>query len=74
MPFPKDRFDPETLELMQRAFNSAWEVVDCALARAVHPEGVKTMMALRIMAAVRDGETNTERLKELAVGAVGGLY
>jgi hypothetical protein len=74
MPFPKDSFDPETLELMQRAFNSAWEEVDCALAGAAHPEGLKTMMALRIMASARDGETNTERLKELALSAVGGLY
>jgi hypothetical protein len=74
MPFPKDRFDPETLELMKRAFNSAWQEVDRALAGAAHPVGLKTMMALRIMAAVRDGETNTVRLKELALSAVGGLY
>jgi hypothetical protein len=37
MPFPKDRFDPDTLELMQTAFNSALEEVDCALAGAAQP-------------------------------------
>ena len=74
MPFPKDGFDPETLELMQRAFNSAWKEVEHALAGAIHPEGLKTMMALRIMTAVRDGETDTERLKELALRAFGRLY
>ena len=62
MPFPKDGFDPETLELMQRAFNSAWKEVEHALAGAIHPEGLKTMMALRIMAVVRDGEKGIHRL------------
>ena len=32
------------------------------------------LVALRIMTAVRDGETDTERLKELALRAFGRIY
>ena len=69
MSFPKDSFDSKTLGLMERAFAAAWEeVVGSGIYQL---DGLKTMMTLRIMTAVRDGETDPERLKELALSAVG---
>ena len=72
-PFGKDGFDPETLAIMTKAFDAAWEEVGFSLAmRDVDPTAVRTMMSVRIMAAVRNGERDPERLKELALQAVAG--
>ena len=44
----------------------AWDEVELVLASStVDPMGLRTLMAVRIMAAVRDGERDPERLKEL---------
>jgi len=68
MEFPKDLYDPKTLDLMQWAFDTAWEEVEYALAGGkIDPTGLRTIMSVRIMAAVRDGERDPERLKELAI-------
>lgn len=75
MPFPTDCFDAETLGLMTRAFDAAWEEVEYALAsNAFDPDGLRRLMALRIMAAVRDGERDPECLKELALDAIAQAY
>jgi hypothetical protein len=74
MPFPRDCFDADTLDLMSRAFDAAWEEVGLALAnKDAKPTALRTLMALRIMTAGRDGERDPERLKELALEAVGRL-
>ena len=71
MPFPRDCYDPETLCLMTKAFDAAWEEVGFALVNEdVTPAALRKIMAVRIMAAVRDGERDPERLKELAIEAV----
>ena len=71
MPFPRDCYDPETLGLMTKAFDAAWEEVGFALVNEdVTPTALRQIMALRIMAAVRDGERDPERLKELALETV----
>ena len=70
MPFPKNCHDPETLGLMTKAFDAAWEEAEYALASSINPTGLRRLMALRIMAAVRDGEHDPERLKELALAAI----
>jgi len=36
MPFPTDHYDPETLALMRKAFDAAWQEVGFAL-RALAP-------------------------------------
>ena len=75
MAFPKDCYDPETLGLMTKAFDAAWEKVVFALVNEdVTPTALRTLMALRIMAAVRDGERDAERLKELALDAIAKSY
>ena len=71
MPFPDDCYDPETLGLMTKAFDAAWDEVGFALAsKDDNPTALRTLMAVRIMAAVRDGEHNPERLKDLALEAI----
>ena len=71
MPFPRDCYDPETLGLMTKAFDAAWEEVGFALVNEdVTSTALRQIMALRIMAAVRDGERDPERLKELALETV----
>jgi hypothetical protein len=75
MPFPKDCYDPETLGLMTQAFNAAWQDAEYALAsNTFDPTGLRRLMALRIMTAVRDGEHDPERLKELALDAIAKVY
>jgi len=75
MPFPTEGFDAETLALMQKAFDAAWEEVGFALAmRDVEPTAIRTLMSVRIMAAVRDGERDPDELKELALEAVAKAY
>jgi hypothetical protein len=75
MMFPPDCFDAETLNLMSRAFDAAWDEVGFALAnKDVNPTALRALMAVRIMAEVRDGERDPESLKELAVRAVAKVY
>ena len=75
MPFPRDCFDPETLGLMTKAFDAAWEEVGFALVNEdVTPTALRQKMAVRIMVAVRDGERDPERLKELALDAIAQAY
>ena len=75
MPFPKDCYDPETLGLMTQAFGAAWEEAEYALAsNTFDPTGLRRLMALKIMAAVRDGERDPERLKKLALEVVAKSY
>ena len=71
MAFPKEHYTPETLDLMTWALDTAWEEVEYALASdTANNTELRTLMAVRIMAAVRDGERVPERLKELALEAI----
>ena len=75
MPFPKDCYGPETLGLMTQAFDAAWEEAEYALAsNTFDSTGLRRLMALKIMAAVRDGERDPGRLKELALDAIAHAY
>ncbi len=67
--------DPETLNLMSMAFDAAWNEVGFALAvRDAKPTAIRTLMSVRIMTAVRDGERDPDRLKELALEAIAKVY
>ena len=75
MVFPRECYDAETLDLMTRALDAAWDEVELALAsNTFDATGLRTVMAVRIMAAVRDGEHDPERLKELALDAIAKVY
>jgi len=66
-----DFYDPETLALMTKAFHGACEETGYSLAsEECDLTAARTLMAIRIMAAVRDGERDPVRLKELAREAI----
>ena len=63
------------LSAMTCALDGAWDEVELSLAsNAIDPAGLRTVMAIRIMTAVRDGEHDPERLKELALDAIAKVY
>jgi hypothetical protein len=75
MPFSDTSYDPETLSLLERAFKEAWSEIQVAVPAAMAHgtlETTRKMMALRIMAAAKDGERNPDRLKAVAIQAVDG--
>jgi hypothetical protein len=75
MTFPNDCYDPETLALMTNAFETAWKEAGFTLAmRDVDPTAIRTLMAVRILEAVRGGERDPDRLKELALEAIANVY
>ncbi len=47
---------------------------DALASKAFDPTGLRTLMSVRIMVAVRDGERDCERLKELALEVVAEAY
>jgi hypothetical protein len=61
-----DNFDPETLAILEIAFNEAWEVL---LASGGHFDQKATRDALAelIISFAAEGETDPKRLKELAL-------
>ncbi len=75
MAFPTGHYDAETIALMTKAFDAAWDETEYVWAsNDFDPDGARRLMALRIMAAVRGGERDSERLKELAIEAVSETY
>lgn len=67
--------DPETLDLMTDAFDAAWHEVELAgIGKIVDPTGLPTVMAVRILVAVRDGEHERVRLKALALEVIAKAY
>ena len=68
MDLPKEGLDSETLELIAKALDAAWEEV-AVVNNDANSTALRALMAARIMAAVRDGERDSEVLKSLAVEA-----
>jgi hypothetical protein len=69
--FPRDCYDPDTIDLMTQALDAACDQV---LARGEAADGAMRMsMEIRIMAAVRGGERDNARLAQIALEGVGGL-
>ena len=71
MPFSnyRDNFDPETLAILEAAFNEAWEVLT-ASGGIFDQEATRDALADLIMSFAAEGETNPKRLKELALSAL----
>ena len=75
MAFPVECYDPQNAPLDERRLAAAWDEIELILAsNTVDSEGLHTVMALRIMAAVRDGEHDPDRLKERALDAIAEVY
>jgi hypothetical protein len=70
----RSAFDPETLTLMGRALDEAWAEIEAKTWVRTEPEksGIRRALALRIMAAVRAGQRNPERLRSVALHVVEG--
>lgn len=67
-------FDPETVSIMGRALDAALaEFENRGLAPAEHEKtGIRRALALRIMAAVRVGQRDPERLRDVALHVIEG--
>lgn len=70
----RSAFDPETLSIMGQALDAAWSEVEGWSAVRAEPEkaGIKRALALRIIAAVRVGQRDPERLRAVALHVVEG--
>ena len=69
--FASYSYDPETLDVLTRAFDEAWiDVQKMVGSRPLDPTGLRSVLAKRIITAAATGERDPGRLKLLAVGAV----
>ena len=65
----RDNFDPETLAILEAAFNEAWEVLTNS-GGTFDQEATRNALADLIMSFASEGETNPKRLKELVLAAL----
>jgi hypothetical protein len=65
----RDNFEPETLAILEIAFNEAWEVL-IASGGSFDQEATRNALAELIISFAAEGETNPKRLKELALAAL----
>jgi len=71
MPFSGESYDPETLVLLTRVFDEAWgELQTLLVVKPVDTVAIRTMLAVRIMTAARDGERDPGKLKLIALRAI----
>ena len=71
MPFSdyRDNFDPETLAILEIAFNEAWEVL-LASGGTFDQMATRDALAELIVSFAAEGETDPKRLKALALAAL----
>ena len=73
MTFPTDCYGPHKLALMTLALDAAWEEVETTIRdKECRRNALRTTMALKIMAAVKEGERDLGRLTQLALEAING--
>ena len=72
MQLPPDGFDPDTVAMMGRVCDEAWREAErrLSLTSAADTSGLRDVVALRVMAAVANGERNPDRLRLLALAAL----
>ena len=69
--FASYSYDPETLDVLTRAFDEAWiDVQKMVGSRPLDPTGLRSLLAKRIITAAATGERDPGRLKLLAMGAI----
>jgi hypothetical protein len=71
---PHLSFDPETVSVMGLALDAAWAEVERSTTVRAAPEkaGIRRALALRIMAAVRAGQRDPDRLRDVALHVIEG--
>jgi hypothetical protein len=69
---PPQSFDAETVAMMGRVCDEAWEEARSRLPfpNAADTSGLRNLVAARVMAAVAVGQRNPERLKAIALDAL----
>jgi hypothetical protein len=70
MPFTQYQsiFDPETLQILQEAFDMAWSEVATLPSVAIDVQSARDVIAKRIVTAAQEnGELNPSRLKTYAL-------
>ncbi len=74
MQLPPTNFDPETVALMGRACDLAWQELRTKVffPSLADERDIRHVIALRIMTVVADGERDFERLKTAALRAIEG--
>jgi hypothetical protein len=65
----RDNFEPETLVVLEVAFNEAWEGVQ-ASGGEFDQEATRSALADLIMSFAAEGETDPKRLKAKALAAL----
>jgi hypothetical protein len=65
----RDNFDPETLAILESAFDEAWGVLTIS-GGTFDQEATRNALADLIMSFASEGETDPKRLKELALAAL----
>jgi hypothetical protein len=72
MQLPPDGFDPDTVAMMGRVCDEAWREAErrLSLTSAADTSGLRDVVALRVMAAVANGERDQIRLKAIALDAL----
>lgn len=69
--FPTDCYGPHKLALMMLALDAAWEEFETVVRdKGRESTALRSTVALRIMAAVKDGERDLGRLTRLALEAI----
>jgi hypothetical protein len=73
--FPTEYYGPHKLALMTLALDAAWREVEAvARDKASNCATLRRIMALKIMAAVKEGERYVGCLTRLALEAISELY
>ena len=72
MQLPPQSFDPDTVALMGRVCDDAWIEAQnwLSLAPMGDTSGLRETLALRVIAAVANGERDPQRLRLLALQAL----
>jgi hypothetical protein len=65
----RDNFDPETLAILEIAFNEAWEVL-LASGGTFDQMATRDALAELMVSFAAEGETDPKRLKQLALSAL----
>ena len=72
MQLAPEAFDPATVSMMGRVCDGAWDEATnrLSLFSARDSTGLRNILALRVMAAVANGERDTDRLRLMALAAL----
>ena len=73
--FPADCYGPHKLALMTRALDAAWHEFESTVRTSAHEaNALRRVMALKIMAAVKEGEWDLGCLTRVALRTISDLY